>query len=82
MGITKTLIINECEHLKHYMDLHENCETLPALYRKIISDNLKSVYPNVEIAISVHVHDGDQLCRSTFISKTETCKKKTTFVAS
>ena len=31
----------------------ENCETLPALYRKIISDNLKSVFPNVEIALRV-----------------------------
>ena len=37
----------KCEHLKHYMALDENCETLPALYRKIVSDNLKSVFPNV-----------------------------------
>ncbi len=27
-------LLNECEHLKHYMALNENCETLPALYRK------------------------------------------------
>ena len=46
-------LLNECEHLKHYMALDENCETLPALHRKIVSDNLKSVFPNVEIAIRV-----------------------------
>ncbi|XP_040197362.1 zinc finger MYM-type protein 1-like [Rana temporaria] len=46
-------LLNECEHLKHYMILDQNCETLPALYRKIISDNLKSVFPNVEIALRV-----------------------------
>jgi hypothetical protein len=45
--------LNECEHLKHCMVLGENCETLPALYRKIISDNLKFVFPNVEIALRV-----------------------------
>ena len=43
----------KCEHLKHYMALDENCETLPALYRKIVSDNLKSVFLNVEIALRV-----------------------------
>ena len=31
--------------------LDENCETLPALYRKIVCDNLKSVFSNVEIAL-------------------------------
>jgi hypothetical protein len=68
--------LNECEHLKHCMVLGENCETLPALYRKIISDNLKFVFPNVEIALkSVHVHDGHQLYRRTFIFKTETYLK-------
>ena len=46
-------LLNECKHLKHYMVLDENCETLPALYRKIISDNLKSVFPKVEIALRV-----------------------------
>ena len=40
-------LLNECEHLQHYMALHKNSETFPALYRKIISDNLKSVFPNV-----------------------------------
>jgi len=45
--------LNECEHLKYYMVLGENCEILPALYRKIISDNLKSVFPNVEITLRV-----------------------------
>ena len=41
------------------MVLDENCETLPALHRKIISDNLKYAFPNVDIAPnSVHVHDG------------------------
>ena len=35
------------------MVLDETCETLPALCRKIISDNLKSVFPNVEIALRV-----------------------------
>ena len=42
-----------CEHLKHHMALDENCKTLPALYRKIVSNNLKSVFPNVEIALRV-----------------------------
>ena len=46
-------LLNECEHLKHYMALNENYETLPALYRKIVSDNLKSVFLNVEIALRV-----------------------------
>ena len=46
-------LLNECEHLKHSMALDENCEPLPALYRKIVSDNLKSVIPNVEIALRV-----------------------------
>ena len=46
-------LLNECEHLKHYMALDENCEALPALYRKIVFDNLKSVFPNVEIALRV-----------------------------
>ena len=46
-------LLNECEHLKHYMALDENCETLPALYRKIVSDNWKSVFPNVEISLRV-----------------------------
>lgn len=46
-------LLNECEHLKNYMALDENCETFPALYRKIISDNLKSVFPNVEFALRV-----------------------------
>jgi hypothetical protein len=44
------------------------------VYRKIISDNLKYVFPNFENALeNVHVHDGDQLCmcRRTFIFKTE-----------
>ena len=45
--------LNEYEHLKHYMALDGICETLPALYRKIVSDNLKSVFPNVEIALRV-----------------------------
>ena len=45
--------LNECEHLKHSMALDEYCETLHALYRKIVSDNLKSVFPNVEIALRV-----------------------------
>ncbi len=71
-------LLSECEHLKHYMVLHEDCVTLPALYRKIISDNLKSVFPNVEIALkSIHVQDSDQLCWRTFIFKTETYLKKT-----
>ena len=38
-----------------------------SLSRKIISNYLKSVYPNVEIALSGYVHDGDQLYRGTFI---------------
>ena len=46
-------LLYECEHLKHSMALDENCEPLPALYRKIVSDNLKSVFPNVEIALRV-----------------------------
>ena len=35
------------------MALDENYEPLPALYRKIDSNNLKSVFPNVEIALRV-----------------------------
>ena len=35
--------LNECEHLKYYMGIGENCEILPALYRKIISDNFKPI---------------------------------------
>jgi len=66
---------NECKHLKHYMVLDENCETLPALYRKIISDNLKSVSQCWNCTRSVHVHDGDQLYRGTFIFKIETYKE-------
>lgn len=46
-------LVNECTHFKHYMHLDENCKTLPALHRKIISDNLKSVFPNVQIALGV-----------------------------
>ena len=46
-------LLNECGHLKHYMDFDKNCETLPALYRKIVSDNLKYVFQNVEIALRV-----------------------------
>ena len=45
--------MNECEHLKYYMALDENCEILPALYRKIISDNLTSVFSDVKIALRV-----------------------------
>ena len=40
-------LLYECEHLQHYTALHQNSETFPTLYRKIISDNLKSVFPNV-----------------------------------
>ena len=46
-------LLNECDHLKHSMALDENCEPLLALYRKIVSDNLKSVFPNVKIALRV-----------------------------
>ena len=42
-------LLNEYDHLKHYMVLDENCDTHPALYRKIILDNLKSVFPNFEL---------------------------------
>jgi hypothetical protein len=34
------------------------------------------MFPNVEIAFSVNVHDGDQLRRRTFIFKTEIYIKK------
>ena len=46
-------LLNECEHLKHFISLNQNSETLPALYRKIILDNLKSVFRNIEIALQV-----------------------------
>ena len=72
-------LLNECEHIKHYMVLDENCETLPALHRKIISDNLKYVFPNVDIAPnSVHVHDGivNNLTGERIVFKTESYLKK------
>ena len=47
---------------------------LPCIVQK--NDFLISVFPNVEIAFSVHVHDGDQLRRRTFIFKTEIYIKK------
>ena len=47
---------------------------LPCIAQK--NDFLISVFPNVEIAFSVHVHDGDQLRRRTFIFKTEIYNKK------
>ena len=75
---------NMYEHLangyhKHYMVLDENCETLPALHRKIISDNLKHVFPNVDIAPnSVHVHDEivNNLTGEHIVFKTESYLKK------
>ena len=36
---------------KHCMASDDSCETLPALYRKFVSENLKSVFPNVEIEL-------------------------------
>ena len=66
-------LLNECEHLKHYMALDQNCKTLPALYRKIISDNLKSVFPNIEIALRVFMCMMEN--RRTFFFKTETHQK-------
>ncbi|XP_042227821.1 uncharacterized protein LOC121870117 [Homarus americanus] len=46
-------LLNECKQLKHYMDHDEECETPPAVYSKFISDNLISVFLNVEIALRV-----------------------------
>lgn len=46
-------LFNECVQLKHYISVDENCETLSALYKKIISDDLKAVFPNVEIALRI-----------------------------
>lgn len=65
-------LVNECEPLQHYMDREENCETLLAPYRKIILDNLKSVFLNVEIALGVH--DDDQLYRRTIFSQLKLIK--------
>ncbi|XP_045609870.2 uncharacterized protein [Procambarus clarkii] len=44
-------LLNEYEHLKHNMVLDGNCDTLPALYRKLILDSLRSVFLNVENAL-------------------------------
>jgi len=49
-----------------------NCETFPALNKKIISDNLKSVFPMLKLHSE---HDSDQLYRGTFIFQTETNKE-------
>lgn len=75
-------ILNECEHLKHYMALDENCETLSALQRKIISDNFEYVFPNIDIAPnSVHVHDGvvTNCTGERFFFKTDSYLKKRRF---
>ena len=46
-------LLNECKHFKHYIVHDEECTTLPDMYSKLISDKLKSVFPNVEIALRI-----------------------------
>lgn len=70
-------LLNECKHLKHYIILDEKCDTFPALYRKIIAGNLKSMFPNVEIALRVFLCMMVTNCmyRGTFIFKIKTHKE-------
>lgn len=44
-------LVKECGHLKHLLD--ETCESLAAVYKKLITDDLKSVFPNVEISLRI-----------------------------
>lgn len=46
-------LLNECKQFKHHLVLDEECTTLPDIYRKLISDQLKYVFPNVEIALRI-----------------------------
>ena len=46
-------LLNECKQFKHYIVHDEECKTLPDMYSKLISDKLKPVFPNVEIALRI-----------------------------
>ena len=46
-------LLNQCKQIKHYIVHDEECKTLPDMYSKLISDKLKSVFPNVEIALRI-----------------------------
>lgn len=40
-------LLNECKQFKHHLVLDEKCTTLPDMYRKLISDQLKYVFPEL-----------------------------------
>ncbi|XP_022248903.1 uncharacterized protein LOC111087236 [Limulus polyphemus] len=46
-------LLNECKQFKHYIVHDEECKTLPDMYSILIPDKLKSVFPNVEIALRI-----------------------------
>ncbi|XP_013788300.1 zinc finger protein 862-like [Limulus polyphemus] len=48
-------LLNECKQFKHYIVHDEEYKTLPDVYRKLIPDKLKSVFPNVEIALKIFI---------------------------
>ena len=47
--------LTECEHLKHYRILDENCETLLALYRTIFWTTWYLCFPMLKLHSCVHV---------------------------
>nr|XP_042912574.1 uncharacterized protein LOC122272707 [Parasteatoda tepidariorum] len=46
-------ILNECIHFKNFLNSEENSFELPALYETIVSGGLKSIFPNIEIALRI-----------------------------
>ena len=64
-------ILNECEHLKHFISLNQNSETLPARFGQFEI----SIQEHWSCTSSVYVHNGDQLYMRTFFFKTKTDKK-------
>lgn len=53
--------LNECKHFDHCLTLDKNFVIVPLLCRKIISDNLNSMIPNIKISLIITVLDSDQL---------------------
>lgn len=53
--------LNECKHFDHCLTLDKNFAIFPLLYRKLISDNLNSMIPNIKISLIITVLDSDRL---------------------
>lgn len=69
-------LLNERNHLKLYIVLDDKCGTLPELYGRLLSSNLKYVAPDVELIIRGFLRVVITLpYRGALILKTQTSKE-------